>query len=535
MSGLTQVHANAKRDETSARGSLYGNKFEAAYFRRYDSDHLKQLHDGFQEKAIIRYALPERRAELLRVLEQAKHLSCANDPNMRSPGRSAFSLQQLTDNVQQYLTPKVRSLRWNEHYWDAVKSVAEEVIKLLPIGETLKPMILGDVAESAAVQKNLDKNAGYFAFETGRRSKGENLQDAVEWCIEHKELILEQGFYGLPLVVSHRSSNSKPISDTEWKWRCRIILMQDVRALLLDGRFAIPLTTLFADIPWGEGSMNDNEVASWVMIKRCHYDRFYSSDYSKFDVSQPAWLLEDVFYHVLRPCFGELSDEDERLYEAMVNSYIHKEIHSFDGIYYAHDCQISGSLMTYMINTIVNEIMDRTALIMQGCNYHNFESLKCGDDNLTYYSSREPWDPQTHCRLIKKYFGVETKLEAGDYGSSDQDPVFLSRTWTYHGQERPILEVLWNLIFPERFRPYKQMGFGSTMERAVALVLLCSCYEQDSTARKYFDVHKIEQVAQIRSTRDSQESTYSALAKLGPGFADSWLRWHLGEVERRAS
>lgn len=531
MKACLITNGPSQSDGVSSNDSAYPAS-ELAYFRRvYGSDHLRQLHDDHQEEAIYRYAFPGKLAELERIQNRLSHLSCENDPAMTAPGRSAYSLKQLTENMKLYCREQCRSLRWNEHYRTAINLVARDVLKLLR-GRCLQPAEIGAVAESEHVRKNLDKNAGYFAFETGKRSKGENLEDAVEWCVSNMNTIMDRGSYELPLVVSHRSSNSKPTSKTTWKWRCRIILMQDIRALLLDGRFLVPFTDLFRSIPWGEGGMTQDEVRSWIAITRNHYDRWYSSDYSKFDVSQPAWLIEDVFDHVIRPCFGHLSFEDERLFMAMKYSYIHKEIHCFDGIYHVNACQVSGSLATYAINTIINQIVDVTALLMQGCNPSCFKSLKCGDDNLTYYLSREPWDAKKHCELIKRYFGISTTLTDEDQGSFRDNPHFLSRTWTYSGEERNIDEVIFNLIFPERYRDYNEKKTGIPQARAEALVLAAACSEQDVTMREYFDVQRIYEDAGIK--QGDGMSTYRVLASMGSGFQTQWIRWKFGLLPETA-
>lgn len=518
----------SQREGDSSDASRYPRS-EVAYFKRnYGSDHLDQLHDGHQKMAISRYALPHRRKELERLQNQLHNLVCANDPSMTAPGRSAYSISLLRDNLKQYTRNQARSLRWNQHYQLALSTVAEEV-KALCKGVDLKPMAIDDVAASVPIQRNLDKNAGYFAFLTNQRSKGENLAEAVEWCSRNMDNVIRSGNYGIPLVISHRSSNSKPISDTLWKWRCRIILMQDLRALLLDGRFAVPFITLFKDIPWGEGGMTQDEVERWIQITREHYDSFYSSDYSKFDVSQAPWLLEDVIMKVMRPCFGTLSDYDEQLFAVMCNSYIHKDIHSFDGTIHADGCQVSGSLTTYAFNTIVNEIVDRTVLLMQGCDYKRFKSLKCGDDNLTFYNASQPWNRVKHCELIERYFGIKTTLTEDDCGrTKEKDPQFLSREWTFSGKRRPIREVIWNLIYPERFRNYDPEKTHISVVRAEALVLLSSCLEQDATMREYFDLDKIYADAEIK--RGDLVSTYMALASMGSGFRTPWLNFKFGNL-----
>lgn len=303
-----------------------------------------------------------------------------------------------------------------------------------------------------------------------------------------------------------------------------MILMQDIRALLYDGRFAIPTITLFQGIPWGEGSMSTLDVRHWIQREREHASYWYSSDYSKFDTSQAGWLIEDVFNKVIRPLFGQLSDEDEQWFQVMVNSYIHKDIDSFDGRIHIDGCQVSGSLMTYAINTIVNEIVDRTALIMQGCDYRKFRSLKCGDDNLTYYPASEPWNARKHCEIILRYFGIRTTLGETDHGrAKDQDPHFLSRTWTRGGEWRPLIEVLWNLVKPERRRVYNPSVTNISVKRAEALVMFCAYLEQDKLMREYFDVDRIRYDAII--DRKRPESAYQVLASMGSGFRTPWINF----------
>jgi hypothetical protein len=503
-------------------------EFEAAYFKsRYGSDNLHQLYDRHQDWAIGHFVLPNKREQVFRVLRSLPHLKCVNAPEMMAPGRSAVSLRLLRENLAQYTTEKCRSLRWNRHYQQALALVRRDVLTLLG-RKTLKPMAIRDVAASESLRRNIDKNAGYMAFETGKRSKGENMDEAVEWCLSNLERIAREGKYDRALVMSHRSSNSKPVDGDYWKWRCRIILMQDLKAQLCDGRFLIPFTTLFRNIEWGEGGMTDSQVEIWVQVMRVHYDAHYSSDYSKFDTSQAAWLLEDAFDQVIRPCFGELSELDEALFEAMKYSYIHKDIHTFDGVIHTDSCQVSGSLATYAINTVINQVIDLTAILMQGCNPDNFRSLKCGDDNLTYYKSTEPWNAEKHCALIKKYFGIGTTMAKDDWADSSVDPKFLSREWSLNGKKRPLREVLFNLVYPERFRCYSPEQTGVSVRRATALTFLCSCLEQDATMREYFDIEKVYLEAGVNHSH-KQMDIYKAVANLGSGFKTSWLNWFLDQ------
>lgn len=527
MRSVLSENASSQRVGSVCEASRYPRS-ESDYFRsRYGSDNLHQHTDKRQQRAIMRYARPEFKREVLKTLRINANLECEDSQEITHPGRSAVSLQLLRANLAEYKRTQARSLRWNEHYQAALASVAKDVIHLLH-GYKLQPMSIKEVAASESVIHNFDKNAGYIGFQTNQRSKGENIDLAVEWCEQNLQEIMSRGYYGIPYVIAHRSSNSKPSDDRYWKWRCRIILMQDLRALLYDGHFAIPFKKLFENISWGEGGMHPDQVSAWVMLRRREYPYFYSSDYSRFDVSQPVWLLEDMFNYVVRPCFGELSSLDELWFNTMRDSYIHKEIHGFDGPIFVHGCQVSGALTTYCYNTIINEIIDRTALLMQGCNLNDFVSLKCGDDNLTYHRSNR-WSKEQHCKLIHKYFGIKTTIGEDDYGTSTKDPSFLSRKWTFDGRERPLQEVLFNLVYPERYRNYDPNITHVTEERAIALVIACACVEQDKTMRHYFKTDEIFKTAGV-SPYSNLKPLYQAVATLGTGFRSDKVNYQLEKL-----
>lgn len=519
---------------SSNKASSYPES-EVAYFRRrYGSDNYHQLVDRHQGIGILRFARDaSKRAELEVLIEQLRNLPCVNDPEIRHPGRSAVSLAQLRKHLDAFLTPSPRPLRWNEHYRSALDYVAQEVKSQCLGTALLQPMDYQDVVQSGAITKNLDKNAGYFGFQTGKRSKGENLSEALEWVLSNKDQLLDAENYNIPLVMAHRSSNSKP-SGNGWKWKCRIILMQDIRALILDGRFAVPFAEAFKSCAFGEGSMTQDQVASWIQIARSNYTHFFSSDYSQFDVNEAGWCIEDIFNYIIKPCFALNGPDDEHMFNLMVQSYIHKDIHSFNGTYHADKANVSGSLLTYVVNTLYNRLITVTILKMMGCDVANFHSLLCGDDNLTYYRNEPDFNVKTYCDLVLKYFGIKTTIEDSDYGLASVNPKFLSRVWTWGGQERDIKEVIFNLLFPERFREYSPKVTGVSEERAVALVLYCAYIEQSKTMGQWFDFYKIQRIAGVSPGRNAMEP-YEILATLGSGFKTQWINWQIDQGTMKVS
>lgn len=489
---------------------------ESVFFKRtLGRDDLRPIHDGHAEKAILEYCYDAKRKEIVKLLQRIYSLNCENAP-VEWPGRSAVVRQQITENLGEMEKPSWRSLRWNQHYQKAISTLKAEIGKA-----NLKPLSLRAAAETGTIQKNLSKNAGYLAFETGKRSKGENLQEAVRRASLEEASALANGHFGHPLVVAIRTSNSG-ISDWDkglWKERTRPILMVDLRQLLQSTRFCHPMMEWFkSNIPWGEGGMTHSEVELWTWHTRVKYSNWFSTDFSGFDRNQSDWLLEDVF-SIFRAAFHDLSPYQERLWQTMVNSYIHKEIHSFDRVYYVHKGNTSGEAWTYLVNTMLHRLMQTT--IMNMLNFTRYESLLCGDDGLTYYTG--DFDLKRYCKLMSKFFGIKVSMEKSSYGTAKfDDPDFLSRTWTLSGATRPIQEVLFNLVFPERFRDY--FGCGVSEEVAVTLLLYCAYVEQPQTIRQWFDVDRIKFVSGCKSMEDA----YRKLARMGTGFNTSWLKWQFG-------
>lgn len=501
-------------------------ELERSYLLRYGSDTIRTLHDRHAEKGIVHYCLTSKRSEVNRVIRREKNLDCSNTPGL-TPGRASILIDQLRDNLTLFKQPSHQSLRWYDKYWKAIELTRQDLVNQVLFrnhGKLLQPVSFNEVARSESFTRNANKHAGFDAFVTGKRAKGDNIEWATEWCESHLEEVIQRGNYGIPLSMAHRSSNSK-IDDWDqgtFKSRCRVVLMASTRQQLFDGRFLLPFNDNCLSIDWSEGGMTHEEVQHWINKARLNYKYYYSSDYSKFDTSQSDWLLEDVFYHIIKPCF-KLSCVDDQLFTVMVNSYIHKEIHGFDGVYRVHKGNISGSLWTYWINTILNEVVDRTCILAQGFDPRKMVSLKCGDDNIVFHNEAR-FDPLRHADIIHHFFGIKTTIGESDYGSSSTAPTFLSRTWCLDGAERPVYEVIWNLIYPERFRDYHKSGLPEL--QAVALLLYCAYLEQPKTMVKYFDVRAITRDAGVDHYQP--DSAYRTLARAGTGFYTSWINFHLG-------
>lgn len=489
---------------------------ESLFFKRtLGRDDLEPIHDDRAENYIVSYSLVSKRREVEQILDRIHHLKCENEP-VKWPGRSAVVRTQIDEILSNMAKPDCRSFRWNKHYQATLAQLRAEMVRA-----HLKPLSLCAVAETETFRKNLKKNAGYMAFETGKRSKGQNLDEALRLAEASELQDVMRRHFCKPLVVAIRTSNSG-ISDWEagtWKERTRPILMVDLRQLLQSSRFGVPFNEWFqSNVPWGEGGMTHQQVEQWTWKTRTRFRHWLSTDFSKYDSSQSSWLIEDAF-SIVKAAFPGLNAHEEGLFETIVNSYIHKEIHSYNRIYSVHKGTTSGEIWTYTINTIIHRIIEVTIFRMMGVK--RYESLLCGDDGLTYYDGE--LDLAKYSSLITRYFGIAVSMGKSTFGSARKDdPVFLSRRWTLAGASRPIEEVFFNLIYPERFRDYFASGLSE--ERAVTLLLMCAYYEQPESFRRYMNVDALERASGVRSVADA----YRKLAKAGTGFETQWLRWQFG-------
>lgn len=296
--------------------------------------------------------------------------------------------------------------------------------------------------------------------------------------------------------------------------------MDDLRKLLFDGRFCVPFSEKFKFASFGEGGMSHEEVKTWILNKQLQYRHWVSTDYSKFDTSQADWLIEDAFT-VIKSCFKRFNDVDEALWNAMVYSYVHKDVLTHLGELHFDKGNISGSCWTYIINTVINRICIGYSMKAQGVQDGKWATLICGDDSLLLYND-EKFSLRTHCSLIQKYFGITTSVEKSTDETKFDYPEFLSRCWDPAGAKRPIQDVVWNMMFPERYRDYRKSGVP--MRRAVALLLLCGVFEQPGTMREWFDIGAIMRDAEYDS-RSNNYATYEILRKMGSGFATSWIHF----------
>lgn len=420
-----------------------------AFRRQLASDRTKVQFDDRVLKVLLEYAYSPSYVQ-----DTRKYLNGLKDPDGFSFSRSLKLGKELRDNIKSFSSDNHPSFRWNKNYQKALEKVRREfaVYHLAPISYTCDQ----DIADSLP---KLDTHAGWTYIQTGRRSKGENLDGAyLAWCAEADKAVL-CGSFNKPILPGTRTQGSGEFENdgtrtNTCKHKTRLVSMIDFYQILTEVRFARPFQNVIQTRDFYAGGKNGTQTSSIIAKYRSQYSEYVSLDYSKFDQSISDWLIYDAF-DIIRSCFGVLSEYDQKLWDAIVHDFVHKTFISDKGQVYSHKGVPSGSMFTQIIDSLVNRVMIETYLLAMNI---DGQMMVMGDDNLLYYNM----GPGSHdirdsvASYLSKNFGVECSAKKSDYGSRFKHPNFLSREWRFNGQWRHPSILISKLLFSERYRNYNE-------------------------------------------------------------------------------
>jgi len=236
--------------------------------------------------------------------------------------------------------------------------------------------------------------------------------------------------------------------------------------------------------PFAIGLRNHEKGAIIEEMKTRH--RFiYSLDYSGFDSSIPAEMIDDAF-GVART-YLDLDKHEKSVWDRYVNDFIHSRLVStLDGqITQKHRGIPSGSAFTSIIGSIVNLILAQYMWIRAtGHGLATDQMFILGDDILIASNT------QVKPALLARYaaelgFTVSTekssvrdgKLESPDAYTNQVH--FLGHYWVHGLPRRPVKELVQRMVYPERH---------ARRSRGVSLLRLLS-YTAD--AREGFEIFRL--------------------------------------------
>lgn len=338
------------------------------------------------------------------------------------------------------------SFQWNVNYQKAKKVLIENFSRL-----RLSEITYHDDASMISVLPKTDTHSGFSYLITGKKEKGENLNNIYRRYVDEERMARRLGSFNKPILPGCRTQGSGAFNELgertgDCKHKTRVISMVDMFVIFAELKYALPIQQAMANMDMYAGGKDPRQISSIITYMRQKYGYFISLDYSHFDQSISDWLIYDAF-DVVKSAFTSV---DEELFRVIVDDFIHKNFVHSDGVLYSRKGVPSGSMFTQIIDSVVNVLMVTTYLNSFGT---SGEMIVMGDDNLLYTKDRI--SVEAIASYITKNFGVTVNPDKTSHNDSSCDPEFLSREWRYNGQWRESNTVISKMLYPERYRNYR--------------------------------------------------------------------------------
>jgi hypothetical protein len=411
---------------------------------KYDVNFDSQVHD-----LLSKYVWDKSK-----FTSECAYLKSLKDDEGYSFSRNLKIYSTIEDAMKRFAMTDYTSFRWNQNYQQSLKAMIKKFSSL-----HLKPLSYSDDDDIAENLPKLDTHSGYYWILSGKKKKGDNMEGLYERFQNEVDKALETGSFNKPILLGFRTQASGEYEDDgsrtgKCKHKLRVVSMVDLIVIVAELMFAKPIQKHLSSETFYAGGKDEHKISELITNWRVRFNRFMSIDYTAFDQSISSWLIEDAFA-VLKSAF-DLDEKEERLFDIIINDFIHKDFILNEGVLHSDRGVPSGSMFTQIIDTIVNVIVVMTYFSMLGA---EAEMIAMGDDNAIFTSSSEHIGELAS--YVRKNFGLEIKTEdKSNEGSTKEDDVkFLSRYWRFDGQWRSANQLLSRLLYPERFRNYtKEIG-----------------------------------------------------------------------------
>jgi len=222
---------------------------------------------------------------------------------------------------------------------------------------------------------------------------------------------------------------------------------------------------------WG---LRGHEQGSIISEIESRFRYVYSLDFSKFDSTVPARMIDDAF-RVARTHL-DLDDDELGVWRRYVNDFIHSRIIAPDGrVYQKHKGVPSGSAFTSIIDSIVNLIL--VSYMWEKVTGHSLPHdrvLVMGDDvivgsntRLTLAQLASAASDLGFVLSVEKSTITDKSVESKKF--DDNRTHFLGHWWVHSQPHRPEKELIHRMVFPERHRKrapgehlIRLIGYAST-------------------------------------------------------------------------
>lgn len=205
---------------------------------------------------------------------------------------------------------------------------------------------------------------------------------------------------------------------------------------------------------WG---LRGHEQGAIISEIESRFRYVYSLDFSKFDSTIPARMIDDAF-RVARTHL-DLSEDELGVWRRYVNDFIHSRIIAPDGrVYQKHKGVPSGSAFTSIIDSIVNLIL--VSYMWEKVTGHSLPHdrvLVMGDDIIVGSNARIALsDLASAASDLGFVLSVEkstiTDKSAESKKFDDNRTHFLGHWWVHSQPHRPEFELIQRMVYPERHR-----------------------------------------------------------------------------------
>lgn len=223
---------------------------------------------------------------------------------------------------------------------------------------------------------------------------------------------------------------------------------------------------------WG---LRGHEQGAIISEIESRFRYVYSLDFSKFDSTVPARMIDDAF-RVARTHL-DLDESEMGVWRRYVNDFIHSRIIAPDGhVYQKHRGVPSGSAFTSIIDSIVNLLL--VSYMWEKLTGHSLNHdrvLVMGDDVIIGSNTRLDLGQLASAASdlgfvlsVEKSTITDTSREARAF--DDNRTHFLGHWWVHSQPHRPTKELLQRMVYPER---HKKRVPGEHLVRLAAYAMTC--------------------------------------------------------------
>lgn len=256
--------------------------------------------------------------------------------------------------------------------------------------------------------------------------------------------------------------------------KTRLVWMAPLPTTIVGTRYSKQVMDgLFRSRPfvWG---LKGHEQGAIISEIESRYKYVYSLDFSKFDSTVPARMIDDAF-RVARTHL-DLDEQELGVWRRYVNDFIHSRIIAPDGrVYQKHKGVPSGSAFTSIIDSIINLIL--VSYMWEKVTGHSLPHdrvLVMGDDIIVGSNTRISLSQLASAAsdlgfVLSVEKSTITDKSAESKKFNDNRTHFLGHWWVHSQPHRLEKEIIQRMVYPERHRERRPgehlirlLGYAST-------------------------------------------------------------------------